>query len=127
MSLNVLVVDDFLTVRKTIRAALKSQLGVLVTEADSAHLAWSLLNTNHYDLLLTDCVMPEMSGLELIQRVRAQPELAHIRIVMISAESEIEKQLIARHHGADGFLPKPFAAELLHQEITRLFGLPRAS
>jgi two-component system, chemotaxis family, chemotaxis protein CheY len=127
MSLNVLVVDDFLTVRKAIRSALKDQRDMAITEAESAHLAWSLLNSNHYDLLLTDWVMPEMSGLELVQKVRAQPELAHIRILMISAESERENQLIARRHGVDGFLPKPFAADLLNREISRLFAPTRAT
>ncbi|MGA7178554.1 MAG: response regulator [Thiobacillaceae bacterium] len=127
MSLNVLVVDDFLTVRKMIRSALKNVPDVTIAEADSAFLAWSLLKKNRYDLLLTDWVMPEMSGLELVQKVRAYPAMAGIRIVMISAESEGEKQAIARRYGVDGFLTKPFAADALGREIARLFGTSRAT
>jgi two-component system chemotaxis response regulator CheY len=122
MGLRILVVDDFLTVRKMIRIALRGLPGANITEADSPFLAWSLLQKNRYDLLLTDWVMPEMSGLELVQRVRARPELAGMRILMISAEAEQEKQAIARQFGVDGFLPKPFAVEFLNAEIRRLFG-----
>ena len=127
MPLNVLVVDDFVTVRKMIRSALKNLPGAAITEADSAFLAWSLLKRNRYDLLLTDWVMPEMSGLELVRKVRADPDIAGMRIVMISAESEAEKQAIARRCGVDGFLSKPFAADALNREITRLFGTTRAA
>lgn len=123
MSLSILVVDDFLTVRKMIRIALRGVPRVKIAEADSAFLAWSMLQKNRYDLLLTDWVMPEMSGLELVQRVRGHPALAGMRILMISAEAESEKQEIARQLGVDGFLPKPFAAETLKQEIHRLFGI----
>ena len=122
MRLNVLVVDDFLTVRTMIRMALRGISGVRVSEADSAFLAWSLLQKHAYDLLLTDWMMPEMSGLELVQRVRAHPAFANLRIVMISAEAEQQKQAIARQLGVDGFLPKPFAAHALVEEIRRLFG-----
>jgi two-component system chemotaxis response regulator CheY len=122
MGLRILVVDDFLTVRKLIRIALRGLPGANITEADSPFLAWSLLQKSRYDLLLTDWVMPEMSGLELVQRVRGHPELAGMRILMISAEAEQEKQAIARQFGVDGFLPKPFAAEFLNAEIRRLFG-----
>jgi two-component system chemotaxis response regulator CheY len=127
VSLNILVVDDFLTVRKMIRSALKNLPDVTITEADSAFLAWSLLKKNRYDLLLTDWMMPEMSGLELVQKVRAHPAIAGMRIVMISAESEAEKRAIAHRVGVDGFLPKPFAADALNREITRLFGTSRAT
>jgi two-component system chemotaxis response regulator CheY len=96
--------------------------GVKIAEADSAFLAWSMLQKNRYDLLLTDWVMPEMSGLELVQRVRAHPALAGMRILMITAEAGEEQQAIARRSGVDGFLPKPFAAETLKQEIRRSFG-----
>jgi two-component system chemotaxis response regulator CheY len=122
MSLSILVVDDFLTVRTMIRAALRRLPGVNITEADSAFLAWSLLQKNRYDLLLTDWMMPEMSGLELVQRVRADPRLAGMRILMISAESGAEPQAIARRSGVDAFVPKPFTAEILNAEIRRLFG-----
>lgn len=123
VSLAILVVDDFLTIRKAIRSALKSRPGIAITEADSAFLAWSLLKKSRYDLLLTDWLMPEMSGLELVQKVRADPAMVGIRIVMVSAESETEKQAIARRYGVDGFLPKPFAADALNREISRLFNM----
>jgi two-component system chemotaxis response regulator CheY len=121
--MNILVVDDFATMRKMIRAALRGLAGATITEADSAFLAWTLLQKNHYDLLLTDWVMPEMSGLELVQRVRARPALAQMRILMISSEGQSEKQEIARKLGVDGFLPKPFSARALNEEIRRLFGI----
>jgi two-component system chemotaxis response regulator CheY len=123
MSLSILVVDDFLTVRKMIRIALRGVPGVKIAEADSAFLAWSMLQKNRYDLLLTDWVMPEMSGLELVQRVRGHLALAGMRILMISAEAEHEKQALARRFGVDGFLPKPFTASALTEEIRRLFGI----
>jgi two-component system chemotaxis response regulator CheY len=122
-SISILVVDDFATMRKMIRAALRGLAGVKIIEADSAFLAWSLLQKSHYDLLLTDWVMPEMSGLELVQRVRAHPALAHMRILMISSEGESDKQAIARQLGVDGFLSKPFSAHALNEEIRRLFGI----
>jgi two-component system chemotaxis response regulator CheY len=121
MLLKILVVDDFVTMRKAVRLALKARSDISITEADSANLAWSLLNSRSYDLLLTDWMMPEMSGLELVQKVRAHPPLAELRILMLSAESTPEQQAFAHCHGIDGFLPKPFAAEVLNGEINRLF------
>lgn len=71
-------------------------------------------------IAVIDWMMPKMSGIELIQRVRQDPELSAIKILMLTARSQEGDRIRARTSGADDYLVKPFAATDLLASIEAL-------
>ena len=67
--------------------------------------------------------MPGLSGLEFVQAVRAQPDLAEVRLMMVTTENERERVVEALEAGADEFLMKPFTVEAVREKL-ELLGLP---
>jgi two-component system chemotaxis response regulator CheY len=63
-----------------------------------------------------------MSGLELLQAIRADPELKTLPFIMITAENRKERVVQAEQAGADGYIVKPFNAEALSERIARVMG-----
>ena len=82
----VLVADDSRAVRQAM-ALLLERAGYQVDLADSGLAAWRMLGRAHYDALVTDLEMPEMGGLELIERVRGDALLAELPVVIISSRA----------------------------------------
>jgi adenylate cyclase len=108
----ILVVDDTPTNVRLLEALLAPR-GYEVTEATSGEEALSLLEKEHPDLVLLDILMPGVDGYEVCRRLRANPETAHLPVIMITA-SEINQKVKALEAGADDFVVKPFdKAELL--------------
>jgi two-component system chemotaxis response regulator CheY len=106
-NINVLVVDDFATMRKIIRNILK-QIGFgNIFEADNGTAALSILNEVKVGLIVTDWNMPNMSGLELLQKIRADISIRDIPVLMVSAKSQKDQILTAVNAGADNYLVKP--------------------
>src|SRR5262245_12434465 len=71
-----------------------------------------------YDLVLLDIMMPEMDGFQVLERLRADPELRTIPVIMISAVDEIDAVARAIELGATDYLPKPFNAVVLKARVT---------
>jgi len=69
------------------------------------------------DLILLDIMMPEMDGLTVVRKIRAEPTLSQTPVVVISALASAEDRRAALEAGADAFLPKPFTMEELTQAI----------
>ena len=85
LKMRFLVVDDFSTMRRIVRNLLK-ELGFLnVDEAEDGVVALSKLTGEHFDFIVTDWNMPNMDGLTLLQQVRANPQLKHLPVLMITA------------------------------------------
>jgi YesN/AraC family two-component response regulator len=72
------------------------------------------------DIIVTDLMMPEMDGIELINHVRNDFNTSHIPIVMITAKHEDDTHLKAMKYGADGYIAKPFTMELLMARIDNM-------
>ena len=116
----VLVVDDEDPVRRGIQRVLLTQ-GFLVTEARGAVEALELFAPGRFDLVLTDCEMPGMTGAELIQRISAQaPEQ---RIGLVSAHVDRCLEVMDK---VDFHLHKPFQVNELIREVRRVLGLDGA-
>jgi two-component system, OmpR family, response regulator len=81
---------------------------VQVQQAHDAAEAMILLDEATPDLILTDVMMPGMDGLSFVRHVRADPSLASIPTIVVSARVRPEDKEAALLAGADGFLPKPF-------------------
>ncbi|MBX3648489.1 MAG: chemotaxis response regulator CheY [Rhodocyclaceae bacterium] len=121
MKMKFLVVDDFSTMRRIVRNLLK-ELGFLnVDEAEDGAMAYSKLTSEPYDFIVTDWNMPNMDGLTLLQQVRANPQLKHLPVLMITAEAKKENIVAAAQAGASGYIVKPFTAATLNEKLNKIF------
>jgi|APFre7841882630_1041343.scaffolds.fasta_scaffold83572_2 CheY-like chemotaxis protein len=102
----VLVVDDSTVMRMVIVMSLKRILSVKITEAVNGRDALTKLENGTFDLLLTDMVMPEMDGAELIREVRNRLK-NDIPIVVITTKGEEKDRNVGLSLGANSYLTKP--------------------
>jgi len=120
-NMRILVVDDFATMRRIIKNLLR-ELGFHdISEADDGASALPMLKGSDFDLLITDWNMPVMEGIELIREVRADPRLAALPVLMVTAEARRDQIVMAAEAGVNGYIVKPFTAQTLEQKITRVF------
>jgi two-component system chemotaxis response regulator CheY len=116
-----LVVDDFATMRRIVRNLLK-ELGFLnVDEAEDGNVALQKLRASKFDFIVTDWNMPNMTGIELLRQVRADPELKHLPVLMVTAEAKKENIIEAAQAGASGYVVKPFTAVTLDEKLQKIF------
>ncbi|NOZ77660.1 MAG: response regulator [Acidobacteria bacterium] len=117
----VVVVDDSPTVRETIAFILKAK-GYEVRTATNGREGVDLIRSLHPKVVMVDGMMPEMDGFEVARQVRADPELAGITIIMLTAMGQDIDRRRASDAGVDHFLTKPFdsqeAFDLLEQAFT---------
>lgn len=117
-NLPILIVDDYRTMLRIIRNLLR-QIGFAnVDEATDGASALAKLREKRYGLVISDWNMQPMTGLELLQAVRADPALAHLPFIMITAESKTENVLAAKEAGVSNYIVKPFNADTLRTKIT---------
>jgi CheY-like chemotaxis protein len=119
MGARILVVDDEPVVRNLIRDTLKGR-GYELGFAGNGVEALEELAAGPYDLLLTDVVMPEMEGFELLKRAKKQdPGLRVVILTGYSREHDISDFLL---YGADEYLTKPFQVQELLETVERVLG-----
>ena len=113
-----LVVDDSRAVRMILARTLR-ELGYEVQEAGTGHQALEILDLGPgvFELALVDWNMPEMNGLELLKRLRADQRHAELVIVMVTTETEVEHMAAALEAGANEYVMKPFTAEILRDKL----------
>ncbi|MFO1399847.1 MAG: chemotaxis response regulator CheY [Steroidobacteraceae bacterium] len=122
-----LVVDDFSTMRRIIKNLLHDLGYAHVTEADDGNTALPVLKAGGVDFLITDWNMPGMPGLELLKQVRADPKLAKLPVLMLTAEAKREQIVEAAQAGVSGYVIKPFTAAILKEKIDKILGARAAS
>jgi len=103
---SILVIDDEAIVRMLVVEILESA-GHSVVDADSAERALQLLDSGEFDLIVSDVIMPGLSGLELLQRVQA--ERASLPVILVTGAGTYETLSQALTRGAAGLVTKPFA------------------
>jgi two-component system, chemotaxis family, chemotaxis protein CheY len=124
MALNVLLVDD----SAVMRAMLLKTLGMTGVPIGAVHHAsngaegLAVLEQHWVDLLLLDISMPVMRGDEMLERVRALPELADLPVIVVSSESSAQRRDQMRALGAV-FVHKPFTPEELRAVIMNITAL----
>jgi pilus assembly protein CpaE len=106
MGQRVLVVDDDIDTLNLIGLTLK-RYGFEVAKALSGQEALDLLNHDMPDLMILDVMMPQMDGYEVCRLIRADPRLARLPVVMLTARSQMESQVEAFRAGADDYITKP--------------------
>ncbi|CAG9169841.1 chemotaxis response regulator CheY [Cupriavidus pinatubonensis] len=120
-NIKILVVDDFATMRRVIRNLL-NELGFTNIEmAEDGVIALEKLKSARFQFVISDWNMPNMDGLTLLQRIRADAALAQLPVLMVTAEAKRENVVAAAQAGANGYIVKPFAAATLDEKITKIF------
>lgn len=117
----VLVVEDTPDVIRIIRLSLHHDFRVLA--ATNGQQGLELARRHRPNIIVTDLMMPIMDGLELTKRIKAEPELRHIPIVMLTARNEVESRVAGLQTGVDAYLGKPFSSKEL---VTTVRSLVRA-
>jgi two-component system, chemotaxis family, chemotaxis protein CheY len=116
-----LVVDDFSTMRRIVRNLLKELGFTNVDEAEDGVAALQKLEAGGFDFVVTDWNMPNMDGLTLLQRIRQNPQLMHLPVLMITAEAKKENIIAAAQAGANGYIVKPFTSATLAEKLQKIF------
>ncbi|OMH30051.1 histidine kinase [Motiliproteus sp. MSK22-1] len=119
--MKILIVDDFSTMRRIIKNLLRDLGFNNTVEADDGSTALPVLKNGGIDFLVTDWNMPGMSGLELLEQVRADPNLCKLPILMVTAEAKREQIIRAAQAGVNGYVVKPFTAAVLKEKIDKIF------
>lgn len=118
-----LVVDDFTTMRKVVRSLL-GQLGYSdIVEAEHGLEAWHIIQNGGIDFVVTDWNMPEMQGIDLLKTIRASGDtrIRSLPVLMVTAENKREQILEAAHAGVNGYIVKPFNAEIMKEKLDNIF------
>jgi len=113
-----LVVDDSRTIRTIIKRIL-IDLGFQVCEAGNGVEALKVMEAekNQIDLVLADWNMPEMNGLDLLKQLRQDPELASLKVIMVTTETELDNMVSALEAGANEYVMKPFTKDILTEKL----------
>ena len=119
MALDVLIVDDSAAIRKILQRVLiqaEVTLGKVI-EANDGNEALERLKSQNVGLILSDINMPNMDGLELLARLRADDAWKTVPIIMVTTEGSQNKVMQALQLGATGYVRKPFTAEQIKEKL----------
>lgn len=126
--MKILVVDDFATMRRIVRNLLKDLGFTDVDEAEDGAIALEKLQSGRFDLVVSDWSMPNMDGLQLVRSIRKTPTLAHLPVLLVTAEEKKADIAAAAQAGANDYIVKPFNAATLGDKLQKVFeklGAPR--
>jgi len=112
-TLKVLVADDSPLYRKLVKETLSGKQYEIVLAKSGSH-AMMLLSKEHFPLVITNWMMPDMNGIELCEHIRSNPQQSYTYVIMLTGETEKSKVVRGLAAGADDYLTKPFdSGELL--------------
>ncbi len=128
LAMPILVVDDYNTMVRIIRNLLR-QVGFNdIDDAGDGVQVLKRLRERDYGLVISDWNMEPMTGFELLTEIRADPRLAGLPFIMITAESRTENVVAAKRAGVNNYIVKPFNAQTLKSKIEAIFpDQPRAA
>lgn len=121
MSALILVVDDNADNVNIAREILLSR-GFEVRVAYDGQSALASVEQQRPDLVLLDVMMPQMSGMEVLDRLRANPATAGVPVILVTAKDQDEDLLAGYKYGADYYITKPFSAKQLLYGIGLVLG-----
>jgi len=118
----ILVVDDNSDLRAYVSSILK-QSGYQVWTARNGEEGWQMTQKCHPQLIVTDLMMPVMSGLDMVRMIRDSQELKGIPIILLTAKADEASRIEGTEKGADAYLSKPFNDRELLAEVRNLLAL----
>ncbi|HEY5868143.1 MAG TPA: adenylate/guanylate cyclase domain-containing protein, partial [Candidatus Tectomicrobia bacterium] len=113
---SLLIVDDDQQ-NRTLLAALLQSAGHVTTMAANGRQALEMLQTQPFDLVLLDLLMPEMDGYHVLEHLQADDNLRHIPVIVLAAMDDMDSIVRGLEMGAADYLPKPFPPVLLHTRV----------
>ncbi|HEX4881832.1 MAG TPA: phosphate regulon transcriptional regulator PhoB [Porticoccaceae bacterium] len=116
---SVLIVDDEAAIRDMVAAALEVA-GFLCLRAENARAAYALIVDERPDLVLLDWMMPEVSGIELLRRLRRDERTAELPVILLTAKTEEDNLVQGLDAGADDYVTKPFSPRELIARVRAL-------
>ncbi|MEC6795939.1 MULTISPECIES: chemotaxis response regulator CheY [Photobacterium] len=119
--MKILIVDDFSTMRRIVKNLLRDLGFNNTVEADDGLTALPLLKRGDFDFVVTDWNMPGMQGIDLLRQIRADEQLKHLPVLMITAEAKREQIIEAAQAGVNGYIVKPFNAVTLKEKLAKIF------
>jgi two-component system chemotaxis response regulator CheY len=115
-----LIVDDFSTMRRIVRGLLKEMGCNNADEAEDGAVALQMLRNQRYDFVVSDINMPNMNGFDLLKAVKADEQLKHLPVLMVTAEARKEDIVLAAQSGAAGYIVKPFTKATLEEKLMKI-------
>ena len=127
MPYNILIVDDSFPMRAVIKKIIRASgfdVGTFF-EASSGREAMTILDEQWLDVVLSDYNMPDMNGLEMLERMKANDMLKDIPVIMVTTEGSRERIEAFMDTGADAYIQKPFTPEQIRSQLCQLLGEPK--
>jgi len=115
--LRFLIVDDFSTMRRIVRGLLKEMGCLRAEEAEDGLTALKMLKSGRFDFVISDINMPNMNGFDLLNAIKADDDLKHLPVLMVTAEVRKEDIVMAAQAGAAGYVLKPFSRATLEDKV----------
>lgn len=123
--INILVVDDMMTMRKLVKKSLTELGFTRFTEAENGEAALEKVKiaglSTPFQLIISDWNMPKMTGIELLKTVRAMPQYKNSPFVLLTAESEKSQVLEAIQARVSGYVTKPFTTQALGDKLQAIY------
>lgn len=116
--IRVLVIEDNEELRQFISKTLAKDY--IVFEAENGKQGLSITLSEMPDIVISDIMMPEMDGIEYLKIVKANNNICHIPIILLSAKSSLNDQIQGLEYGADEYVTKPFSSTYLQAKINSL-------
>ena len=120
-SMKVLVVDDFSTMRRIVKNTLRQIGFTTIEEAEDGQKAYDRLVSEKFDFVVSDWNMPNMTGIDLLRKVRATPQIKDIPFLMVTAEAKQENIVEAIKAGVSNYIVKPFTVATLDEKVRKIF------
>lgn len=115
-----LLVDDEPGIRESVQAYLEDSDEFQVTVASNANEAWQLLEKETPDLIISDIMMPQVSGYQFLERLREDPRYRAIPVVFLTAKGMTRDRIEGYEAGCDAYIAKPFDPEELEAIVKNL-------
>lgn len=119
-----LIVDDSSTMRRIIKNTLQRLGYEDILEAEHGLQAWEIMDSiGGIGVLITDWNMPEMNGLDLVKKVRADGRFADMPIIMVTTEGGKAEVITALKAGVNNYIVKPFTPQVLKEKLEVVLGV----
>ncbi len=123
----VLVVDDNVHMRKLVTTILQAFGVQQISEAENGERAWTVLRETNPDVLVLDWVMEGMSGLDLVQMIRTNPQAPNpfVPVIMLTGHTSLDHVRQARDAGVNEFIAKPVSVKTMMSRLVSVIEQPR--
>lgn len=123
----VLVVDDNVHMRKLVTTILQAFGVQQISEAENGERAWTVLRETNPDVIVLDWVMEGMSGLDLVQMIRTNPQAPNpfVPVIMLTGHTPLDHVRQARDAGVNEFIAKPVSVKTMMSRLVSVIEQPR--